>query len=214
MNPSKNRLQIGKLLLIAVPTVFIFLLIWIGTVYIGNTYFGSTASSGQFLLWILSGAIIFVGFPIATKQIFHLGSFSKNDSIAQEVQKTQKFSKSDWLFFLLIHSIAIPILFWTFSDLQHHVLIYNYFVDIFGKNYRGAPNFPILIAFVFATLFLLTFIYVLFLKLKYGTFSNPKGLTDVDERNFKQKQEIYFSFVASSMFTVMMLYFLKMILLV
>lgn len=214
MKQTKNKLQIGKLVLITVPTVFIFLLIWIAAVYIGNTYFGSTASSGQFLLWILSAAIIFVCYPVATKQITHLGSLSKNDQVADTVSEKQKFNKSDWFFFILLHCITAPVLFWIFSDIEHHVQIYDFFVGIFGRNYKGSPNFPILLVFVFGTFFLLACLYVLFLKLKYRNFNEPRNLPSDEEQVFKQNQRIYFSFVASTMLTVMMLYMLKMVLLV
>ncbi|KKX47975.1 hypothetical protein L950_0223595 [Sphingobacterium sp. IITKGP-BTPF85] len=57
-------------------------------------------------------------------------------------------------------------------------------------------------------------VYVLFLRIRYGTFNEPKILSSIEEKNFKQKQEIYFSYVASTTLTVMMLYMLKMVLLV
>lgn len=215
MDPTQNKLQIGKLLLIIIPAVFFFLLLWIATVYIGTTYFHSKASSGQFLLWIISGIIIFICYPIASKQVSHLGALNKNnDNIAHAVSEKQKFNGSDWFFFILLHSITAPVLFWIFSDLEHHVQIYDFFVDIFGRNYKGAPNFPVLLAFVFGTFFLLAVIYVLFLKIRYGTFNEPKDLSNTEEKSFKQKQGIYFSYVASTTLTVMMLYLLKMVLLV
>lgn len=214
MDPTKNKLQIGKLLLIAIPSVFIFLMIWIAAVYIGNTYFDSKSSSGQFLLWILSGIISFMCYPIASKQIYNLGALNKNNKIAHPVFERQKFDKSDWFFFILLHSITAPLLFWIFSDLEHHVQIYDFFVDTFGRNYKGAPNFPVLLVFIFGTFFLLAIVYVLFLRIRYGTFNEPKILSSIEEKNFKQKQEIYFSYVASTTLTVMMLYLLKMVLLV
>ena len=213
MDPTKNKLQIGKLLLIAIPSVFIFLLFWIATVYIGNTYFGSKSSSGQFLLWILSGIISFICYPIASKQISNLVALNKN-KIKYPVFERQKFDKSDCFFFIFLHSITALLLFWIFSDLEHHVQIYNFFVDTFGRNYKGAPNFPVLLIFIFGTFFLLAIVYVLFLRIRYGTFNEPKSLSSIEEKNFKQKQEIYFSYVASTTLTVMMLYLLKMVLLV
>lgn len=214
MDPTKNKLQIGKLLLIAIPSIFIFLMIWIAAVYIGNTYFDSKSSSGQFLLWILSGIISFMCYPIASKQISNLGALNKNNKIAHPVFERQKFDKSDWFFFILLHSITAPLLFWIFSDLEHHAQIYDFFVDTFGRNYKGAPNFPVLLVFIFGTFFLLAIVYVLFLRIRYGTFNEPKILSSIEEKNFKQKQEIYFSYVASTTLTVMMLYLLKMVLLV
>lgn len=214
MDPTQNKLQIGKLLLITMPVVLIFLLLWIAAVYIGNTYFDSKSSSGQFLLWILSGIISFMCYSIASKQIYNLGALNKNNKIAHPVFKRQKFDKSDWFFFILLHSITAPLLFWIFSDLEHHVQIYDFFVDTFGRNYIGAPNFPVLLVFIFGTFFLLAIVYVLFLRIRYGTFNEPKILSSIEEKNFKQKQEIYFSYVASTTLTVMMLYLLKMVLLV
>ncbi|WP_270090631.1 hypothetical protein [Sphingobacterium sp. SYP-B4668] len=214
MEEPKSKLQVIKLLAITLPTVFVMILIWLTAVYIGGTYFESEASAEQFLLWILSGAVICIGYPIASRQISRLGDFHLNRKITHEVQEVPKFDKSDWLFFLLLHAITIPLLLWVFSDLQHHVRIYDFFVDKFGRNYKGAPNFPIVLAFVFGTFLLLSLFYVLFLKIKYGTFNEPKDLSREAEKKFRQKQGIYFSFVASTSLTVMLLYYLKIVLLV
>lgn len=202
------------MLVMVMPIIFVVILIWLATVYIGKTYFESTASAGQFLLWILSCAIICIGYPIASKQIVRLRIAPKNATATYEVRESPKFNKSDWLFFMFVHTITIPVLIWIFSDLDHHVWIYNFFVDTFGRNYKGAPNFPIVLAFVFGTFFLLSLTYLLFVKIRYGTFDEPKSLTVQEAENFKQKQRIYFSFVASTSFTVMILYYLKMVLLV
>jgi hypothetical protein len=214
MEKTKSKRHVFKMLVMVIPIIFVVILIWLATVYIGKTYFESTASAGQVLLWILSGAVICIGYPIASRQIIRLRVAPKNITAAFEVRESPKFNKSDWLFFLSVHGVTIPVLIWIFSDLDHHVWIYNFFVDTFGRNYKGAPNFPIVLIFVFSTFFLLSLLYLLFVKIRYGTFDGPKDRAVKEAENFKQKQGIYFSFVASTSFTVMILYYLKMVLLV
>ncbi|MCZ4243588.1 hypothetical protein [Pedobacter punctiformis] len=210
MTDTNKKVSILKILIIIIPTVFLLLIIWLATVYIGDTYFNSKASAEQFLLWILSGSIIFLGYPIATKSMFHVGPSNKTHWKATSNLKA--FNRSDWLFFLMLHIITMPVLFWAFGNLQHHRDIYNFFVEHFGKNYKGAPNFPILLAFFFGTFMLLALFYIIFLKIRYGTYNEPKFLSKEKEVDFNKKMAIYFSFVASTSLVVMFLYYLKVIL--
>ena len=199
-------------MLIIMPIVFVLLIIWLASVYFGNTYLHLKVSAGQYLLWLMSGVIIFIIYPIFSK--IYLSRWISKKRLWNTVIDIPKLKKTDWLFFIFLHLIGMSLLFWVFSDIQTHLDIYNYFVDHFGKGTRGQPRFPIMIFFMTIPLISFSALYLIVTKLLYGTFNEPKFENNQRDNNFRQKRKIYFSFVVSTSVTIMLCYLLKIILMI
>ena len=194
------------------PIVFILLVIWLALVYLGNTYLDIKVDARQYLLWLMSGLIIFIAYPVFSK--IYLSRWISKKILWGAVIDIPELKKTDWLFFVFLHLIGVPLLFWIFSDIQTHLDIYNYFVDHFGKGTRGQPRFPIVLLFMTIPLFSFSAIYLMVVKVRYGTFNEPKFENNQRDNNFRQKRKIYFSFVVSTSVTIMLCYLLKMTLMV
>ena len=199
-------------MLIIMPIVFVLLIIWLAFVYFGNRYLHLKVSAGQYLLWLMSGIIIFIIYPIFSK--IYLSRWISKKRLWNAVIDIPKLKKTDWLFFIFLHLIGMSLLFWVFSDIQTHLDIHNYFVDHFGKGTRGRPRFPIMIFFMTIPLISFSALYLIVTKLLYGTFNEPKFENNQRDNNFRQKRKIYFSFVVSTSVTIMLCYMLKIILMV
>lgn len=194
------------------PIVFVLVIIWILFLYIGNRYLHNKVDAGQYLLWLLSGIIIFIIYPMFSK--ICLSRWISKKILWNAVIDIPKLKRTDWLFFISLHLIGMPLLFWIFSDVQTHLDIYNYFVDHFGKGTRGRPRFPIMLFFMTIPLISFSAIYLIVAKLMYGTFNEPKFENNQRDNNFRQKRKIYFSFVISTSMTIMLCYLLKMTIMV
>ena len=204
--------SILKIVLIIMPIVFVLLLIWIGFVYIGNVYFHSNATAGQYLLWLMSSLIIFLFYPLFGKIL--LSRWISGEKHWAAVTDFPKISKAGWLFFALLHLAGMVILFWVFSDIQHHIDIHNYFIDHFGRDRRGRPRFPIMVLFLLAPVIVFTAIYLVVVKIKYGTFNEPRFTGSNRDLAFQENRKVYFAFVFSTSVIVFLCYMLRMVVLV
>ena len=210
--PKQSNISILKFVLIIMPIVFVLLIIWLAFVYFGNTYLHLKVGAGQYLLWLISGIIIFIIYPIISK--IYLSRWISKKRLWNAVIDIPKLEKTDWLFFIFLHLIGMSLLFWIFSDIQTHLDIYNYFVDHFGKGRRGRPRFPIMIFFITVPILFFSAIYLIATKLMYGTFNEPKFKSNLRNNNFRQKRTIYFSFAVSTSVAIMLCYLLKITLMV
>jgi hypothetical protein len=210
MKPAKT--SILKIVLIVMPIVLVLLLIWIGFVYIGNVYFHSNAIAGQYLLWLMSSLIIFLFYPLFGKILLSRWIFRKKHWAA--VTDFPKINKAGWLFFALLHLGGMVVLFWVFSDIQHHTDIHNYFTDHFGRDRRGRPRFPIMVLFMLAPVIVFTAIYLVVVKIKYGTFKEPRFTDSKGDLAFQENRKVYFTFVFSTSVIAFLCYMLRMVVLV
>ena len=194
---SENRLTMkryamlyGVLMLI----VFVILALWILSVYVSKTYYDATASAGQILLYVIMICLILPGYFLFGKIILSR-QLSKKLRWTAMIDKPA-LSRQEWMIWFGLHLLGAVFLFLVFAQLEHHLAIRTYLIELFGRTSRGAPAFPIMLAAGALPCLVIGGLYLLFLKI-HGFWS--PYLKHADERPQLERQNaIMFSFMIST----------------
>ena len=71
-----------------------------------------------------------------------------------------------------------------------------------------------MLTFMVVPLIAFSMIYLFAERLMYGSFNDPKFEDNKRDNNFRQKRKVYFSFVLSTLITIMFCYNLKVVLMI
>ncbi|RYD99167.1 MAG: hypothetical protein EOP54_05065 [Sphingobacteriales bacterium] len=196
------KLKQALLVFILIAAVLILFLL---LVVMGNQLSPQRYTAAQYLLWLLSGLLSFVGLPF----IAYI-SYTKPGA-AQH--KRVKWDKTDNLFFAGICLPVAIVLFWAFGNLAHHQAIYHFFVGIFGKGWRGNPNFPIpLLSFLVFGIFAVA--ELLHNKIRYKVYEFP-GLPDLEQqKTFRRRRSVYYSIALATCVICFISYYLRWVILI
>lgn len=187
------------LLIAALMILFLALVIW------GNKILPYRYTAAQYLLWLLSGLLSFIALPFIA-YISYTKPRAKED-------KREKWHKKDNLFFAgLCLPVAIA-LFWAFGNVGHHRAIYDFFVHIFGKGWRGNPNFPIpLLSVLVFGIFALA--ELLHNKIRYKVYEFPDFPDPEQQETFRRRRSVYYSVGMAAGIICFISYYLKWVIMI
>lgn len=193
MNIKWKQLILVFLLIAAV------MLLFLAVVIIGNRVSPDRYAAAQYLTWILAFLLSFIAMPF----LAYL-SYTKPASASPATH----WNRKDNLFFAAFCLPLAVALFLAFGDLEHHRAIERFFVGIFGRNYKGAPNFPVplLSLLVFAVFGLGE---VLHNKLRYGVYEFPDFPDPGKQKVFRRRRSIYYCIALVACIICAISYFLK-----
>lgn len=199
----KIKLKQAVLIFLLIAAILILFLL---LVLLGNQLLPYRYSAAQYLLWLLSGLLSFIGLPF----IAYL-NYTKPGSA--ESHKRVKWHKKDNGFFAVVCLPVALVLFWAFSNLEHHHAIYNFFVSIFGKGWRGNPNFPIpLLSFLWFGVFALA--ELLHNKIRYKVYEFPDFPEAEQQETFRRRRSVYYSIALAACVVCFISYFLKWVIMI
>ena len=180
----------GALMLI----VFVMQVLWILSVYVVKTYYDATASAGQILLYVIMICLIL-------PRYFLFGKIILSRQLSKKLRWTAMIdkpalSRQEWMVWFGLHLLGAVFLFLAFAQLEHHLAIRTYLIELFGRTSRGAPAFPIMLAAGALPCLVIGGLYLLFLKV-HGFWRSY--LKHADERALLERQNaIMFSFMIST----------------
>lgn len=199
----KIKLKQVVLVFLSIAAVMI---LFLSLVLLGNQLLPMRYTAAQYLLWLLSGLLSFIGLPF-----FAYISYTKPGS--PEKYKRENWHKKDNLFFAGVCLPIAVILFWAFGNLEHHRGIHHFFVDIFGKGWRGNPNFPIpLLSFLWFGVFALA--ELLHNKIRYKVYEFPDFADPEQQRTFRRRRSIYYSIALATCVICFISYFLRWVIII
>ena len=170
--------------------VYLILWLWIGVTYISKRYYQSTASAEQFLGWIVIALIVFLVYPMLSKQKLSR-LITKKTQWKETILDIPQLSKSGWVYFILLHLFGIVCFGCFFYDGKWHDGLYTYLSTLFSSRYLG-----------FIALFIGFLGWYLYKKISF----KEVNISAITEKNKEEKQHIFFAFLTSTTITLMLIY--------
>lgn len=193
------KIKLRQLLLVFL-LITALMILFLALVILGNKVLPYQYTAAQYLLWLLSALLSFIGLPF-------MAYISYTKPAAKE-DKREKWHKKDNLFFA---GLCLPIaimLFWAFGNLEHHQTIYDFFVNIFGASWRGMPNFPIpLLSVLVFGIFALA--ELLHNKIRYQVYEFPDFPDPEQKETFRRRRSVYYSVGMAAAIICFISYYLK-----
>lgn len=198
------KIKLRQLLLVFL-LIAALMILFLAFVVLGNKVLPYHYTAAQYLLWLLSGLLSFIALPF-------LAYISYTKPGAKD-HKRETWHKKDNLFFAgLCLPVAIA-LFWAFGSLGHHRVIYDFFVNIFGKGWRGNPNFPIpLLSFLVFGIFALA--ELLHNKIRYKVYEFPDFPDPEQKETFRRRRSLYYSVAMAACIVCFISYYLKLVIMI
>ncbi len=199
------KIKLSQVVLVFLSIAAI-LILFLSLVLLGSRLQPQRYSAAQYLLWLLSGLLSFIGLPFMAYI-----SYTKPGS--PEKHKREKWHRKDNLFFAGICLPIAVVLFWAFGNLEHHRAINHFFVSIFGKGWRGNPNFPIpLLSFLAFGIFALA--ELLHNKIRYKVYEFPDFPDPEQQETFRRRRSVYYSIALATCVVCFISYFLRWVIMV
>ncbi len=194
MNVKWKQVLLIFLLIAAILILFLLFLL------LGNRLLPQQYTAEQYLLWLLSGFLSFIGVPSI--------AFINHTRQGGVQGKGERWHRADNLFFTGVCLPVAILLFWAFGSLDHHRAIYNFFTGIFGIGWRGYPNFPIpLLSFLVFIVFALA--ELLHNKIRYKVYEFPEFPDPERQETFRRRRALFYSIAFAAWVICFISYYLK-----